>query len=235
MAVMELNALSVQLSGSFSATVIMPENEALHQDRCGALYLLHDVGEDDTYFRTIKNLEALASRHGLFIIAPSLMHSFGLDLPYGGKYGRFIWEELPGICRHMFPLDPERVFIGGVGWGSYGAAVQAAAHPEVFKKCFGINGRFDIAGLCEAALAGEGLSHLRLSMLEALFAPLEKVRGSNRDLLGSDGTVPKELYIGCPEDSPYLEENAALAQAKGTALHTAPNEEKLFEAALAWL
>ena len=235
MAVIELNALSVQLSGSFSATVIMPENRALHQDRCGALYLLHDVGGDDTDLRTVKNLEALADRHGLFIIAPSLMHSFGLDLPYGGKYGRFVWEELPGICRHMFPLDPEKTFIGGVGWGAYGAAVQAAAHPEVFKKCLCINGRFDIAGLCEAALAGEELPHLSLPMLEALFTPLKQVRGGSRDLLGPDGALPEELYIGCREDSAFLEENAALAKAGRTAVHTAPSEEELFAAAAAWL
>ena len=121
MAVLELNALSTALAGSFSATVIFPDGTGIAQDRLyPALYFLHDIGGNDTDIRTIKNLQDLSNELGLFIISPSLMHSFGIDLRWGGKYGDFVCRELPGICRHMFPLDESRQYAGGTGGGAYG-------------------------------------------------------------------------------------------------------------------
>ncbi len=237
MAVIEFNALSTNLSGSFSATVFVPENRFLGDEKNDhpAIYLLHDVGGDDTDFRTAKNLESLASELNLFIVAPSLMHSFGMDLRWGGKYGAFVCSELPGICQHMFPLDPKRSYIGGVGWGAYGAVMQALNHPDSFGKCVTINGKFDIASLCEAVADGGETEHLRAPMLSALFGPLDQVHGGSFDLFGGGCNIGVPLYVGCEESSPTLSENMRFSKIAGSALHTGVSEEDLFSAALTWL
>ena len=235
MAVMELNALSVCLSGSFSATVFLPERSGLQSNkRYPALYLIHDIGGNDTDWRNVKNLEALAEKYGVFIIAPSLMHSFAQDLPWGGKYGDFVARELPGICGHMLPLDKTRTYIGGTGWGAWAAVKQAMDHPEVFKKCIAVDGCFDVVGLCADALAGHTLPHLSLPMVEAVFAPLDKVAGSRFDLFAGSA-LPEELFLGCVEQGGRMTQTEEFANRTGRIIHTAAAEEALWDTAIGLL
>lgn len=234
MAVLELNALSVDLSGSFSATVFFPENVDLTAgQKYPALFFMHDIGGNNTDIRTVKGLEALASRLGLFIIAPALMHSFGLDLEWGGKYGHFAAVELPGICCHMFPIDKSRCYVGGTGWGAYGAVMSAAAYPGAFAKCVCVDGKFDIAQLCADCLAGKALPHLRRPHLEALFAPLDQVQGGRFDLFAPGHVMPEQLYLACADTE--LEQTRKLAKAIGADIHTGSSEQSLYAGALNWL
>lgn len=237
MAVLELNALSTALAGSFSATVIFPENRCVSSDRrYPALYFLHDIGGNDTDIRTIKNLQKLSSDLGLFIVAPSVMHSFGMDLPWGGKYGDFVSRELPGICRHIFPLDEHRQYIGGVGGGgAYGAVWHAANHPDVFPKCFAFNGRYDAAALCEAAAEGAAVPNLTIANLEAVFGDLKAVRGGGLDVLHPGNPIPKSVFFSCTEDFEAIGDSIAFAKQLKTAVHVGKTEEAVFEAALRFL
>lgn len=236
MAVLEINALSTALSGSFSVTVIAPENSALEESKLyPALYFIHEIGGDDTDIRTVKNLERFASEHGIFVIAPSVMHSFARDLRWGGKYGTFVSKELPGICRHMFPLDADRQYIGGIGSGAYAAYLQAGENPNVFKKCVALDGHFNIPGLCENAARNLPLPHLTPSMVEAVFPDLMAVRGSRLDVFSPEATVPAQLFLGCQEDFVGYSGCAELAKIARATLHVAKNEENLFEAAIRWL
>lgn len=236
MAVLELNALSTALAGSFSATVIIPDNAAVADGKLyPSLYFLHDIGGNHTDIRTIKNLESLANALSLFIIAPSVMHSFGMDLPWGGKYGDFVCRELPGICRHMFPLDESRQYIGGHNGGAYGAVWHAANHPEAFSKCFVFNGRYDVAGMCEAVSAGAKVPCLTKANLEAVFGDLAKVRGSSLDVLCPDNPAPKAIFFGCTEDFEAVGDSVSFAKQLKTAVHICRTEEAVFDAALRWL
>lgn len=235
MAVLELNALSTALSGSFSATVFFPDQPRMEAKNYPALYFLHDIGGNDTDLRPLHNLEALCNELGLFVICPALMHSFGMDLPWGGKYGDFVRRELPGICRHLFPLDPLRQYVGGTGGGAYGAYWNAANHPEAFTKCMVVNGRFDAAALCEAAARGEALPHLTRPNLEAVFGDLQGVRGSGLDILRPGAPAPKELFIGCEEDFPALEDSLHLANRCKTMACLGGTPEALWDAGLRWL
>lgn len=238
MAVLELNALSVALSGSFSATVIMPENsnmQAEPEKRYPALYFLHDIGGNDTDIRTVKNLEKLAAQLGMFIIAPTVMHSFAVNLRWGGKYGTFVSKELPEICQHLFPLEPQRKYVGGTGYGAYAAYLQAAENPDVFEKCIAINGQFDVVAMCSAAAAGKEVPHLDAPMLEAVFGSLNDVKESRFDIFSSNHTVPQSIFIACEDEHEWYEENAALAQRLNTGLHTGQNEDDLYLASLQWL
>lgn len=236
MAVMELNALSTALAGSFSATVIFPEDGGVARDRLyPALYFLHDMGGNDTDIRTVKNLQALSNELGLFIAAPSLMHSFGMDLPWGGKYGDFVCRELPGICRHMFPLDESRQYVGGAGSGAYGAVWHAANHPDVFPACFTVNGRYDVASMCEAADEGAQIPRLSIPNLEAVFGSLRSVRGSRLDVLCPENPAPKTIFVGCTEDFEALDDSTVLARQLKTAVHIGKTEEAVFSAGLRFL
>lgn len=235
MAVLEMNGLSTALSGSFSATVIFPDEPAMNEQSYPALYFLHDIGGNDTDIRTVKNLNQLANELGIFIICPSVMHSFGMDLPWGGKYGDFVSRELPGICRHMFPLDADRQYVGGTGGGAYGACWNAANRPGAFSKCMLVNGRFDAAGLCEAAARGEMAPHLTVPNLEAVFGDLNAVRGSGFDLLCKENPMPAQVFFGCEETFDAAEETMALARRQKTAVYFGASEEDVFEAGLRWL
>lgn len=235
MAVLELNALSKALSGSFSATVLFPDQPALCRPAYPALYFLHDVGGDDTDIRTVRGLEALAGELGIFLVCPSVMHSFGMDLPWGAKYGEFISRELPAICRHLFPLDAARQFVGGQGGGAWGACWHAAHHPDVFSRCLLVNGRFDAAGLCEAAADGAAVPHLTVPNLEAVFGDLRAVRGGPHDLLCSAGPVPRDVFVGCEENFAAAGDSRALAYRLGVPVHAAASEDALFAAGLRWL
>lgn len=236
MAVLELNALSTALAGSFSATVFFPDGTGIAQDRLySALYFLHDIGGNDTDIRTIKNLQDLSNELGLFIVAPSLMHSFGMDLQWGGKYGDFVCRELPGICRHIFPLDESRQYAGGTGGGAYGAVWHAANHPDIFSKCFAINGRYDAAAMCEAAAAGAQIPRLSIPNLEAVFGSLDSVRGSGLDILHPGNPAPKAIFLGCTEDFDAVDASASFARQLKTAVHVGKTEEAVFAAGLRFL
>lgn len=236
MAVLEINALSTALSGSFSVTVIAPENTVLEENKLyPALYFIHEIGGDDSDIRTVKGLEHIADEHGIFVIAPSVMHSFARDLRWGGKYATFVSRELPGICRHLFPLDESRQYIGGIGSGAYAAYLQAGEHPDIFGKCVALDGHFNIPGLCENAAKGLPLPHLTPSMVEAVFPELLAVRGSRFDVFSSESDVPKHLFLGCQEDFVGYSGCADLAKTAQTTLHIAKNEGDLFEAAIRWL
>jgi len=233
MAVLEMNALSVALSGSFSATVILPDDPI--EGPRPALYFIHTVGGSGADIREIRGLQALSNELGLFIICPSLMHSFGLDLPWGGKYGDFVSRELPGICRHLFPLDESRQYIGGIGSGAYAAYLQAGEHPGVFSKCVALDGHFNIPGLCENAAKNLPLPHLTPSMVEAVFPDPMAVRGSSLDVFSPKAAVPQQLFLGCQDEFVGYSGCAELAKVARVTLHVAKNEENLFEAAIRWL
>lgn len=231
MAVLELNALSTALSGSFSATVIFPDQPAMADQKYPALYFLHEIGGNDTDIRTVKNLEALTNELGLFIICPSVMHSFGLDLPWGGKYSKFVSQELPGICRHLFPLS-EKQFIGGCGSGAYGAYRNALNHTDAFQKCMLVNGRYDVAALCEAAAGGAKIPHLTVPNLEAVFGDLHTVRGGEHDILCPQDAIVKDVFVGCEENFEAAKDSADLAKRLKTSVHMGKNVEAIFDAGL---
>ncbi len=235
MAVLELNALSTTLSGSFSATVFFPNQSGMQEECYPALYFIHDIGGDDTDLRILHNLEQLVDELRIFVICPSLMHSFGMNLPWGGKYGDFVCRELPGICSHMFPLDGRRQFLGGIGKGAYGAYWNAAHSPEIFSKCLLINGCYDMAGICEAAADGTPIPNLTIANLEAVFGNLKTVRGSDFDILHLEAAAPKAVFLGCEENFPGARDSLNFAKRCKTSARMGASLEDVFEAGLHWL
>lgn len=192
MAFFELNALSTILCGSFSARVFLPEMDRLwlddgaHTRKYPVLWLLHDEGNASVDWQR-SPAEQCAADAGIFIIAPDVQHALGTNMVYGPKYENFMYTELQGICRNLFPIapDPEKNWIGGTGTGAYGAVKIAMKHPDVFSKAFSLGGVLDLGKIFERATAGEptGIHH-RLSSLKAVFGDPNAFAGSENDLWG---------------------------------------------------
>ena len=243
MAYIEFNALSVCLGGSFTASVFAPELKDLKKNETldklyPVLYLIHDDGGDSTDFRGIADIEKMASEYGIYIIAPSISHSFCLDMDYGPEYEKFVAEEFSGICRNMFSVKGygEGVYIGGIGTGAYGAAMLAMKHKEMFAKCITLNGQFDVVSMCKKAASGEELPFETPKMMEAIFGPLNEVKDSEKDIF----KVVKEhkdisLYMSVDKNSPYYNENVYFAKETGCELKQEDSLSKMLKNAISWL
>jgi hypothetical protein len=227
MAVIELNALSTALYGSFGATVLTPENSSLEVGKLySSLYLLHDLGGDDTDVRDLPFLQRLADEQKVFVIAPAIHHSFAMDLPWGGEYGRFVGEELPGIMRHIFPLSAKSQYIGGTGWGAYGALMQCITYPDAFAGAVLINGQFDVARLCQDSLS-EVEKRITPKMLEPYFSPLTEAAESDRQIIDKALELKTWVYMGC-SSTDAAEEMARMAGSVGCAVTEGKTQEELF-------
>lgn len=220
MAFFELNALSTILGGSFSARVFLPEMDKLwlddgsHTRTYPVLWLLHDEGNASVDWQR-SPAEQCAADAGIFIIAPDVQHALGTNMVYGPQYENFMYTELHGICRNLFPIasDPEKNWIGGTGTGAYGAVKIALKHPDVFSKAFSLSGVLDLGKIFERAVAGEptGIHH-HLSSLKAVFGDPEAFAGSENDLWAlAKGTKTNRYLFVCEENDPRAEENRALA------------------------
>lgn len=221
MAYLELNALSVILCGSFRANVYLPEMDKLnlkderHEKKYPVLWLLHSEGGSCLDWNKTM-AEACAAEYGIIIVAPDAQHSLCTNMEYGPKYEDFLAKELPGIIRNNLPAakEAENNWIGGVGTGAYGAVKEAIKHPEVFSKCIGLDGIFDMEKIYRQATEGKltGIFHKEES-LKAVFGSLHTFSGSENDIYALAEKCSKgQFYIAGTDISPYADERKRLAE-----------------------
>ena len=121
------------------------------------------------------------------------------------KYKTFFTEELPLFIRNVFPVSRERekTFIAGFSMGGYGAWYLALSRPELYAKAASMSGALDIAGLYQAAAAGNNDNNP--FHWEDCFGDPDKLAGSDYDLFTlydrdvKNGCVPK-LYQAVGRD-----------------------------------
>ena len=220
MALIQWNALSTHLYGSFEAAALLPGAEAMREteERLPVLYLLHDNGENALQFLRDAELEELCEARKIVICCPWISHSFGQDYRWGGKFGQFAATEFPGICTNMFPVDNGRAMIGGTGTGAYAACFLARQNPGKFKKVIGWNGRYDMETLFRRVKGGETEKNLTVPMLEAAFGDPESFARSAKNLFA--GEAPDGTVIGCAPNPEKERESRRLADRWGLPLHT---------------
>ena len=220
MAMIQWNALSTNLFGSFEAVTLMPGTETMSgaEERLPVLYLLHDNGDNALRFMRCVELEALCDEKRIIVCCPWIAHSFGQDYRWGGKFGQFAAKEFPGICANMFPADNSRAMIGGVGTGAYAACCLARQYPGSFSKAIGYNGIYDMETLFRRVKAGEAEKDLTLPMLEAAFGDPDSFTGSGKDLFAGD--PPAGVVLGCLPDPEKERDSRRLADLWGVSLHT---------------
>ncbi len=208
MAYIEVNALSVCLSGTFEACIFAPEPKALQEGNSfPVVWYIHEDG-DSPYglLRHTDILEKLAVEERLFVIAPAAGHSLCTDMAWGTKNETFLSGECVEIFRFLYPLsrDPQKNTVVGIGTGAYGACKLALNHPEVFGRGVAIEGRLD-------PVKGEFPCQSRAS-LEAVFGDPEAVAGSRNDLFWSAGESGGNLTLLCGRNSDAYPENERLAR-----------------------
>ncbi len=220
MAMIQWNALSTSLFGSFEAVTLLPDAAAMGETegRLPVLYLLHDNGENALQFLRQAELEMLCEERKMAVCCPWLLHSFGQDLRWGGKFGRFAAVEFPGICENMFAVDNARAAVGGIGTGAYAACFLAREYPGTFRKAVGFDGRYDMVSLFRQVKDGQGAADLTVPMMEAAFGDPDSLAGSSRDLFA--GSAPEGAVLGCSPDFPGAGETRRLAAQWGIPVHT---------------
>lgn len=112
------------------------------------LYLLHGGYGDYTDWMRLTSIERYAQAHKLAVVMPSASNSFYQDMYCGSDYLRLVTEEIPQLCRSLFPIScrRENTFVGGLSMGGYGAMKVALTKPEEYSCAFSLSGALDLAG-----------------------------------------------------------------------------------------
>ena len=193
MAYIELNALSVCLSGTFESCIFMPESRDLQRGK--AFPVIWYIPEDgDSPYGILKYanlLEQLAVQKKYFIIASAVSHSLCTDMVWGTKNETFLSKECVEIFRFLYPLSskPEENIIMGIGTGAYGESLQKGQQEKEVR--FPFQSR---------------------ASLEAIFGDLGAVAGSRNDLFVAAKESAGKLRLLCGKDSPVYRENTRLAE-----------------------
>lgn len=120
------------LDREMAVKVVVPKG-APAKDR-GLVVFLHGRGEDETSYLVDPMFEALAE---LRTRAPVIAFPDGGDSSYwhnreGGDWGSYVLDEVIPTLIDRFDVDPEKVAIGGISMGGFGAYDLARLQPEGF-------------------------------------------------------------------------------------------------------
>lgn len=96
------------------------------------LYLFHGGTGDDSDYLNFSNIVRYADEHKIAVVMPAGYNS-GYNnqpddaLPWPAKYWDYVFEELPRVCKSMFPISDkcEDTFVGGLSMGSMAATKWA--------------------------------------------------------------------------------------------------------------
>lgn len=146
MAVLKMNFLSKALGMQTNITVCLPtfsfadayngrEETYVPGMKYQVLYLLHGGSGDDSDYVNFTNIVRYADENKVAVIMPCAYNSCYTDSLDGSmKFFTYIAEELPLVCRTMFPISDKRedTFIAGLSMGSHGAMKVAMNYPERF-------------------------------------------------------------------------------------------------------
>ncbi|GHV11562.1 tributyrin esterase [Spirochaetia bacterium] len=209
--------------------VILPEN----RKTCPVLYLLHDLGGNQTSWQRHTSIERYALEKGIAVVMPSGLDRWYTDVSLAGgffdNYHRFFVYELISICRSFFPQfssNPRECFIGGAGMGGYGALKLALLHPDVYGAAISIDGYTDIVKKIEKAKDTD-----EEVWLTDVFGDPQKVPGSDNNLFALAEKEKKgvQFFLVSGSKNARFAENQALAevlQKKGTSVNfTAYSQE----------
>ncbi len=120
--------------------------EAKVEERCPVLFLLHGMSDDHTIWQRRTTVELDVDWRGMAVVMPTTYLGWYTDIENGPQYRRFVGEELPKICRRLFPILSDRredTYIAGNSMGGYGALAIAMTYPETFSVTAPLSGAFD--------------------------------------------------------------------------------------------
>lgn len=168
MALLECRLFSRTLNMATSINVCLPTDVCERPARgFPVVYLLHGYSDDHSIWVRRTCVDRYAADRGVAVVMPEVQHSFYTDQFYGLNYFAYVAEELPRLCRAMFPLSGDRrdTMVAGLSMGGYGALKCALSKPETFSACVSLSGAVDIAAIITRT------SDTRLGEFKGIFGP----------------------------------------------------------------
>ena len=205
MALIDCNFFSDALGMACSLTAILPQRtlERLDvtppdDDGFPVLYLLHGLSDDHTTWVRRTALERYVAGRGVAVIMPNVHRSFYTDMYAGNRYWTFVSQELPRVCRSLFPLSaaPARTYVAGLSMGGYGAFKLALRCSGAFAAAASLSGALDLSPQSTDWTE-------RPADLAHVFGPSEAFDGSDNDLFhllrtaAAEGRPLPRLYACC--------------------------------------
>lgn len=145
MSVLKINFLSKALRMNTNITVILPaiafdykiagfEDAYIPGMKYQVMHLLHGGSGDDSDFVNFTNIVRYADDNKIAVVMPSVNNSCYTDYEDGTKYFTYVAEELPRMCKTLFPISDKRedTFVAGLSMGSHGAMKIAMNYPEQY-------------------------------------------------------------------------------------------------------
>ena len=122
------------------------------------------------------SIERYVSDYQMAVIMPSTDLAWYTDTTYDMKYWTFVAEELPQICRELFPQlssDREKTFAAGLSMGAMVLLKLGLRKPESFAAVASLSGALAIAESMDSLLKIRNTSYW-----EGIFGPLDQFQGS---------------------------------------------------------
>lgn len=88
-------------------TVIIPDT-LQSTDRYPVVYLLHGLSGNTDDWSDGSQVWLLAKAYNLIFVIPEVQRSFYTDMEFGPAYFTYISQELPALCKKLFPISPKR-------------------------------------------------------------------------------------------------------------------------------
>lgn len=221
MALLHVDFFSRVLTLDVRMDVILPEPDKGQIGMAGkddgvpirTLYLLHGMSDDHTIWQRRTSIERYAAERGIAVIMPTTELGWYTDMHMGPKYFTFLTEELPKICRNMFPRLSKRredTFVCGLSMGGYGAIKCALRAPEVFSKGASLSGALDAAAHAKRGLDAD--VRVWKGYWTDVFGP--DPTGSVDDLYAAaeemkDSPLRPDLYMWCGTEDYLYKQNTA--------------------------
>jgi len=198
MALLHVDFHSRALSRGVQMNVILPDALCDAPRPWRTLYLLHGMTDDYTIWQRRTAIERYAQDRNLAVIMPDARLSWYCDTAAGERFFSFIADELPVLCRRMFPgLSHRRedTFIAGLSMGGYGAFKCALKRPETFSRAASLSGGLDALGMTrlDPPLADQ-------AYWADVFGPAEAIPGSENDLFAAAAELSAQrpsLFMWC--------------------------------------
>ncbi len=136
MAFLQVTFFSQTLGMNMDMDVLLPENPTSAPIK--TVYLLHGMSDNQTNWQRYSAVERHILGKNVAVVMPTTHLAWYTDMECGYlRYFTFVSEEVPAVCRRMFPqLSSKREdnFIAGLSMGGYGALKIALSHSDAFEK-----------------------------------------------------------------------------------------------------
>ena len=192
--------------------VILPAENLPKSGKFPVVWLLHGLSDDDSCWRDFTSISRYARELGFAVVMPDAGRSFYADMACGPRYWTFISEELPALCRSLFPLSSkkEENFVAGLSMGGYGALKLALNYPERYAGVAAFSAVADIRSWIENKAVQDVVLGLEMKMT---FNSMDDISNNNCDLfelLDKHAALKTELpamFHACGEDDFLISHN----------------------------